>query len=181
MDHDISLPAPTTFVPTVAEELRRGGWLIVDLPGGLMLSVLRASGAPFRGERFFRDFAPFVVETATLDTQVAYQPGLLAGSLNLRYEAAELLVAEFGRGAPTGVRATIGTAATYVQIIWAHARTTGDFPLRGYYTWTADAGPDGHLVVGVFGRDRPIVVGPHPKSGAGIGVMPLLVPDDRPE
>ena len=167
---------PADFTPESAATLRRSGWMLVEVPAGLTLAELRQQGAPFRGGRYFRDFAPNVIETPTAAHSAAYQPGFLTGSLNRRFEECEELVAEFGRSVPTGCRAIIGQAAAYVEILWRHALATGEFPLAGGYTWASDQYPDGHLVVGVFGRDRPIVVGPHPKSGRGIGVMPLIVP-----
>ncbi len=169
-------PNRTTFAPGVAENLRRGGWTIVEIPAGLTLALLRDRGAPFRGDRYFKEFAAGVIETPTRAGSIAYQPAFLRGSLNCRYEECEDLIADFNRSAPRGCQAVIGSAAMYVQILWYHARTTGEFPLVGGYTWTSDRYAEGHLVVGVFGRERPIVVGPHPKSGRGIGVMPLIAP-----
>ncbi len=165
-----------TFAPDLAENLRRGGWTIVEIPAGLTLALLREQGAPFRGDRYFKEFASSVIETPTRSGSIAYQPAFLRGSLNCRYEECEDLIASFNRSAPRGCQAIIGSAAVYVQILWYHARTTGEFPLVGGYTWASDRYAEGHLVVGVFGRERPIVVGPHPKSGRGIGVMPLIVP-----
>ena len=173
--------ATPTFEPSVARDLRRGGWTIARIPAGLTLEVLRSRGAPFRGDRFFRDFGPTVVETPTIRTEIAYQAGLLPGAMNLQFEQAEASLAEFGRGAPLGVRVAIGSAATYVRLIWDHHERAGEFPLLGFYTWTTDVGPDGHIIVGVFGKLRPIVVAPHPKSGAGVGVMPLLFPRALPD
>lgn len=165
------------FNPEVAEILRRNGWTLVDVPAGLTLTELQRRGAPFRGTRYFRDFAPCVVETPTIAHSVAYQPGFLPNTLNRPFDECADLVAEFGRSVPSGCRAIVGQAAVYVEILWRHALVTGEFPLTGGYTWTSDQYPAGHLVVGVFGRERPIVVGPHPKSGRGIGVMPLIVLD----
>lgn len=165
-----------SFVPDVAETLRRNGWTLVDVPAGLTLAELHRRGAPFRGTRYFREFAPGVVESPTIAQSVAYQPGFLPGTLNRRFDECARLVAEFGRTVPGGCHAIIGQAATYVEILWRHALATGEFPLAGGYTWASDEYADGHLVVGIFGRERPIVVGPHPESGRGIGVMPLIVP-----
>ncbi len=167
---------PAVFSPQVAEILRRSGWIIIEIPSGLTLPLLRERGAPFRGDRYFREFAADVVETPTRAGSVAYQPAFLNGSLNRRYEECEELVASFDRSVPTGCQAIIGRAAVYVEVLWRHFQATGEFPLAGGYTWTSDRYSEGHLVVGVFGRERPIVVGPHPKSGRGIGVMPLIVP-----
>ncbi|MGH2461436.1 MAG: hypothetical protein ACRDIY_21480 [Chloroflexota bacterium] len=171
------MTTPTAFSPEVAGALRRNGWTLVDVPAGLTLAELQRQGAPFRGTRYFRDVAPSVVETPTIAQSIAYQPDFLPGSLNRPFDECAGLVAEFGRSVPVGCRAIIGQAAMYVDLIWRHAITTGAFPLSGGYTWTSDQYPDGHLVIGVFGRERPIIVGPHPKSGRGIGVMPLIITD----
>lgn len=156
--------------------LRRNGWTIVEVPAGLTLGVLRGKGAPFRGDRYFRQFAQNVVETPTVASAVAYQPGFLPNSLNLRFDAAVALVEEFDRTIPSEARATLGSAATYVYLFWEEAKRTGTFPIAGYYTWTSDVSPEGNLIVGIFGHDRPILVAPHAKSGAGVGVMPVLLP-----
>lgn len=172
---------PETFTPRLAETLQRSGWIIAEIEAGLTLAVLRQQGAPFRGERYFHDFAGDVVETPTRAQTVAYRPALLASSMNRRYEECAELMAAVNASAPEGCRALIAPAAVYVALLWRHQQTTGGFPLAGTYTWTSNTWtpsqyPDGHLVVGIFGRDRPIVVGPHPKSGRGIGVMPVVVP-----
>lgn len=167
---------PLAFSLVVEARLRQDGWLFTDIPAGLTLGVLRGLGAPFRGERYFREFAPEVFETPTIASAVAYQPGFLPGSLNALHGDAVRLVEDFDRIVPAGSRAILASAATYVHILWQHAQRTGDFPILGYYTWTSDVSPAGHLVVGVFGREHPIIVAPHAASGAGVGVMPLLFP-----
>jgi len=167
---------PLAFSATVATALEQEGWLFANIPAGLTLGSLRGMGAPFRGERYFREFAPGVFEVPILASAVAYQPAFLPGSLNLGHERAMDLVEEFGRIVPPGVEATIGSAAGYVYVLWQHAQRTGTFPIGGYFTWTSDTSPAGHLVVGVFGSDRPIIVAPHAARGAGVGVMPLLFP-----
>ncbi|HVC35189.1 MAG TPA: hypothetical protein VNL16_16875 [Chloroflexota bacterium] len=172
----MSTPASREFAPDTAADLRRSGWTIVEIPAGLTLALLRQHGAPFRGDRYFRDLAARVVEAPTRTQSVAYRPAILPGSLNRRYDECEELLAGFNRSVPVGCRAIIGQAAVYVQILWCHCQATGEFPLAGGYTWASETYPEGHLVVGVFGRERPLVVGPHPKSGRGIGVMPLIVP-----
>jgi hypothetical protein len=167
---------PIEFAADVDAGLRTDGWTIVELPAGLTLGVLRGLGAPFRGERYFREFAPEVIEVPTIATAIAYQPGFLPGSLNLVFDVAARLVEDFDRLVPRGSHAALASAATYVYLLWQHARQTGVFPMAGYFTWTSDVSPAGHLVVGVFGRDRPLIVAPHAKSGVGIGVLPVLVP-----
>jgi hypothetical protein len=169
-------PSGIAFTPEAAAILRRSGWTVLGLPGGLTLSALRQQGAPFRGERYFTAFAPGVIETPTVAREIAYQPGVLRGSVNRRYAECLALVEEFNRTIPAGCWATIGSAAAYVYILWQHAQASGAFPLAGLYTWTSDVCPEGHLIVGVFGRQRPLVVAPHAKSGSGVGVMPLVVP-----
>ena len=56
--------------------------------------------------------------------------------------------------------ALIVSAATYVYLLSHHPGGQGTFPNPGYYTWTSDRYRETHLVVGVFGRERPIVVAP---------------------
>ena len=167
------------FAPETAANLRQSGWRILQLPAELTLATLRQQGAPFRSDRYFKEFAGEVVETPTPACSIAYQPALLAGSLNLRYEACEELIAEFNRSAPAACRAVIGQAAACVYVVNRHHEDTGSFPLAGAYCWTSDHYRDTHLVVGVFGRERPIIVAPLPeKQGRGVGVMPLIVPID---
>jgi hypothetical protein len=170
------LGQPIAFSADAEAALRSDGWTIVEVPAGLTLGVLRGLGAPFRGERYFREFALDVVEVPTIATAAAYKPGFLPGSLNLVFDAAARLVEEFDRVVPRGSQVALASAATYVHLLWQHARRTGGFPIAGYFTWTSDVSPAGHLVVGVFGRDRPLVVAPHAQSGAGVGVLPVLVP-----
>jgi hypothetical protein len=178
----MSVPEPSpppTFAPEAAARLALNGWASYDLPSGLTLATLREQGAPFRGERFFHQFAAQVVETPTTARQVAFRPAWLAGSRNRPFADGAALVEAFGQTAPPGTRAIVGTAATYVWLFWQWLRSGRPFPLAGAYTWTSDQYPEGHLIVGWFGQDRPIVVAPHPKFGAGIGVSPLLVPAFR--
>ncbi len=170
-------PPAGAFAPEAAAIIERNGWRILNLPAGLTLATLRQQGAPFRSDRYFKEFAGEVVETPRPACSIAYQPALLAGSLNLRYEACEGLIAEFNRSVPAGCHAVIGQAAAYVYVIDRHYTDTGSFPLAGAYCWTSDQYRETHLVVGVFGRERPIIVAPLPeKQGRGVGVMPLIVP-----
>ena len=157
--------------------LERNGWTVVEVPDGLTLEVLRRMGAPFRGSRYFDRFAGEVAEGPTSPGPIAVNWGILEGTLNRRYEECESLVAEFGRTLPDGCEAMIGSAATYVYLIGRHRADLGTFPLAGYYTWACDRYRDTNLVVGVFGRKRPIVVAPlSEKQGKGVGVMPLIAP-----
>ncbi len=165
------------FSEPTAATLERNGWSVVDLPEGLTLETLRRQGAPFRGSRYFDRFAGEVAETPTTGGQIAVNWGILEGTLNRIYEDCEGLLAEFGRTLPDGCEATIGTAATYVYLIGHYRADKGVFPIAGRYTWTRDRYRDTHLVAGVFGRERPIVVAPlSEKQGKGVGVMPLIVP-----
>ena len=165
------------FSEGTAAILERNWWSVVELPEGLTLEVLRRKGAPFRGSRYFERFAGEVVETPTIEGHVAVNWGILQGTLNRRYEDCESLLAEFGRTLPDGCEALIGSAATYVYLLSHHRAAKGTFPIPGYYTWTSDRYRETQLVVGVFGRERPIVVAPlSEKQGKGVGVMPLIVP-----
>lgn len=165
-----------SFSPDASETLRFNGWTIVDVPAELTLAALRRQGAPFRGQRYFREFAADVVEVPTIAHALAYQPSFLEGSLNRSYAECDALVERFNQGMPPGCRATIGSAATYVYVLWEHGRRTRVFPLVSRFTWSTDVCRDGHLIVGVFGGERPLVVAPHATSGAGVGLMPLIVP-----
>ena len=165
------------FSENTTTTLERNGWSVVELSHGLTLEVLRQQDAPFRGDRYFREFAGEVAETPTSAGSIAVYPGILEGTLNRRYEDCERLLGEFGRALPDGCMALIGSAATYVYLLSCHRAAKGTFPIPGYYTWTCDRYRDTHLVIGVFGRERPIVVAPlSEKQGKGVGVMPLIVP-----
>ena len=165
------------FSENTTTTLERNGWSVVELPEGLTLEVLRRKGAPFRGSRYFERFAGEVAETPTSEGSIAVYSGILEGTLNRRYEDCERLLVDFGRTLPDGCEALIGSAATYVYLLSHHRAAKGTFPIPGYYTWTSDRYRETHLVVGVFGRERPIVVAPlSEKQGKGVGVMPLIVP-----
>lgn len=157
--------------------LERSGWSVVELPAGLTLSTLRQQGAPFRGDRYFKEFAGDVAEKPTSAGPIAFYSGILEGTLNRLYEECERQLADFGQTLPDGCRALIGSAATYVHVLGRHQEDSGMFPIAGYYTWTSDRYRDTHLIVGVFGRERPIVVAPLSEGqGSGVGVMPLIAP-----
>ncbi|HLI26110.1 MAG TPA: hypothetical protein VKZ60_03515 [Chloroflexota bacterium] len=172
---DVALP---TFAPTVRAALAADGWLFAELPGGLTLEGLRASGAPFKGERYFTRFAHETVEYATVAAQVAYRPALLPGTLGLRFEDALARVARLTDHLPAGVVATAAPAAAYVWLFEAHYARYGAYPFVQCYTWAVDCYQQrAHLVVGVFGRHRPLLVAPHTEGyGAGVGLWPLLLP-----
>jgi hypothetical protein len=78
---------------------------------------------------------------------------------------------------PSGAEAVIAPAALYVHILMEHFRQRGEWLLQGSYTWAADRDGGKHLAVGVFGRQRPLIVSPIPEAtGRGIGAMPVIVP-----
>ena len=69
-------------------------------------------------------------------------------------------------------------AAAYVWLFEAHYARYGAYPFVQCYTWAVDCYQQrAHLVVGVFGRHRPLLVAPHTEGyGAGVGLWPLLLP-----
>ncbi|HWP28517.1 MAG TPA: hypothetical protein VNM50_03165, partial [Chloroflexota bacterium] len=158
--------------------LQAAGWRCVRLPPGLTLARLHAAGAPFKGARYFEVQARQTVEYTTVDTDLAYPPGLLPGSYNLPFEAAEQLVAQLAPQLPPGTAATIAPAAAYVWLLEHHRCATGSYPFTQRYTWAVDRYQErAHLAVGVFGQHRPLLVVPLPEGrGAGVGVWPVVVP-----
>jgi hypothetical protein len=156
------------------------GWHILHAPAGLTLAALRATGAPFKSDRYFERFAAVTDEARVAGGDVAYRPGLMPQSLNQTHQRAEALLGDLQPQLPRGVVARIAPAAVYVWLLVEHHRLHGEWLLDGQYTWAADhaGGASGtHLVVGVFGRDRPLVVSPLPEgTGRGVGVMPIVLP-----
>jgi hypothetical protein len=153
------------------------GWRIIAAPAGLTLEGMRAAGAPFKGSKYFQSQASQTQAVVFTGGDVAYRPGLLPGSLNRTYQEAEELVAQLRPRMPAGVEPAIGPAALYVWLLVEHHRQQGEWLLSGCYTWAADRAGDAHLAVGVFGRQRPLLVSPIPEgSGRGIGVLPLILP-----
>jgi hypothetical protein len=169
---------PTVFTAADRGALGDAGWLLARLPAGLTLAGLRAAGAPFKGTRYFERHAAATREQSTMATDLAYRPALLPGSLNLTYAATEALVAELTAALPPSLAATIAPAAAYVWLFEHHRATHGVYPFAQRYTWAADEyQDDAHLVLGVFGQQRPLVVAPQVEGhGAGVGVWPLVVP-----
>jgi hypothetical protein len=170
--------ADTAFAASDRATLAATGWLLVRLPAGLTLAGLRADGAPFKGTRYFDRHAAETREQTTIAVDVAYRPALLPGSLGLTYEATEALVEKLAAELPPELAATIAPAAAYVWLFEHHHAAQGAYPFAQRYTWATDRYQDrAHLVVGVFGQQRPLLVAPQVEGrGAGVGVWPLVVP-----
>jgi hypothetical protein len=165
------------FAPETAQALRDQGWRFLDVPPGVTLGGLRAAGAPFKGSKYFDLQAGATTELPVAGGDVAYRPGLLPNSLNRQFEDVAVSVAGLRALLPAGAGATIGPAALYVWLLVEHHRRHGEWLLRQCFTWAADRSGGTHLAVGVFGRDRPLIVSPVPElNGQGLGVMPLIVP-----
>ncbi len=158
--------------------LAGAGWLVASLPAGLTLAGLRAAGAPFKGDRYFARHAAATREQTTIAVEVAYRPALLPGSLGLTYDDAEALMARLAAELAPALVATIAPAAAYVWLFEHHRAAHDAYPFTQRYTWAADRYQErAHLVVGVFGRQRPLLVAPQVEGrGAGVGVWPLVVP-----
>ncbi len=168
----------TPFARDAACQLEADGWLLVALPGGLTLAGLRAAGAPFKGTRYFDVHARDTAERTTLPLAAAYKPALLPGTYNLSFDEAAARVAALSDDLPSGAVACIAPAAAYVWLFQHHKDVFGAYPFVQRYTWAADRYQGRtHLVVGVFGRERPLLVAPLTEGrGAGVGVWPLVVP-----
>jgi hypothetical protein len=172
-------PAPDATLPAAERSaLEAAGWLVVRLPAGLTLAGLRAGGAPFKGTRYFDRHAPYTREHTTIAVDVAYRPALLPGSLGLTHDAAEVLLAQLSADLPPSLAATIAPAAAYAWLLEHHRATHGAYPFAQLYTWAADRYQErAHLVLGVFGQQRPLLVAPQVEGrGSGVGVWPLVVP-----
>lgn len=192
---------PRRFTPPAQDALLAQGWRLLHAPAGLTLAMLRAAGAPFKGNRYFDVHAAQTEELSVPARDVAYRPGLMPNSLNQTFDQGKHLTRALAPLLPAGMEATIAPAALYVWILYEHFRQHGEWPLRQCYTWAADRSrvhavstaedasgrlqPGGtsasagyvHLAVGVFGQQRPLLVSPIPEpSGRGLGVMPILVP-----
>jgi hypothetical protein len=153
------------------------GWRLRDVPADVTLAALRDAGAPFKGSKYFDQQARATDEVPVQAGEIAYRAGLMPGSLNQTYAACERLVAGLVSLLPAGTRPEIGAAALYVWLFVEHHGEHGAWPIAGCYTWAADRSSTGRLAVGIFGRERPLVVSPIPEAtGRGIGVMPVIVP-----
>jgi hypothetical protein len=181
------------FSPEVRESLLAQGWRLSELPGDVTLEALRQAGAPFKGDKFFREHAFRLQAAATSPTEVAFRPGLMPQSLNGTTSEIDHLLLRLDGMLPSGARAGLGAAASYVWLLQEHHKSTGEWLLKSCFTMTLDrvgdavapVGPAGELavgtgvpvVVGVFGGERPILVSPLPEGrGRGVGLMPLVVP-----
>jgi hypothetical protein len=165
------------FGPATEAALRAQGWRLTRAPAGITLAGLRAAGAPFKSSKYFDQQAAATVEAAVAGGDVAYRPGLLPGSLNEPHAALPGRLAALQPLLPPGAVAGVGPAALYVWLLVDHHAREGEWPLRQCFTWTADASGETHLAVGVFGRERPLIVSPIPEaSGRGLGLMPLIFP-----
>ena len=158
--------------------LERGGWSVVTVPDGLSLARLRQEGAPFKGTKYFDRFDG---AAEAPPGEVAYQgalDSLLPESLNQPFERGRAaMMARLGGTLPAATRLVVGSATTYCWLLLDHHRRTGEWLLAGRYTWTADLAGGMRVAVGVFGRERPLLVSPIPEGqGRGIGIMPLVEP-----
>jgi hypothetical protein len=172
---------PARFAPGTREALVGQGWRLATVPEGLTLAGVRALGAPFKGERFFREQAEWAREVAFPGGEVAYRPGLMPGSVGLPYGGLDGLLAQLGGLLPPGSRAAVASAAAYAWLLADHHARTGEWLLAQCFTWCADGygPPEGgvHLVLGAMGGARPLLVAPLPEgSGRGVGLLPLVVP-----
>lgn len=180
-ERGVSADAPVDavrFAPEDAATLAGAGWTLVRLPAGLTLAGLRASGAPFKGLRYFAEHAPHTAERTTVATDLAYKPALLPGSFNRPFEVAAEMLDEMAAHLPPGVVASIAPAAAYVWLLERHRAATGAYPYEGRYAWAVDEYQGrARLVVGVFGRQQPLILAPLVEGrGGGVGVWPLVVP-----
>ena len=179
------------FHPETREALLEQGWRLIELPADLSLEALRRAGAPFKGDKFFREYAPDTVETRYpphTPSEAAYRPGLMPHSLNQEFETDRLLL-RLDDLLPPGARSGIASAAAYVWLFTEHHRRTGEWLLTNCFTFTMDRHHPERgtqpqtgvpIVVGVFGGARPILVSPLPEGrGRGVGLMPLILPASR--
>ena len=157
--------------------LEQRGWQVAEAPGGLTLAALRDAGAPFKGSKYFDRQAALTEEIAFPGGEVACRSGLIPESLGPTIEEAERLVAQLSPNLPPGTRPIVGPAALYVWLLVHDYQQRGEWLLQQCFTWAADQSGTTHLIVGVFGQQRPLLVSPLPEGlGRGVGVMPLLVP-----
>ena len=165
------------FDPQTAAALRGQGWRLAHAPSGITLAGMRAAGAPFKGDKYFRLQAAATAERTVEGGDVAYRPGLLPGSLNQPHAAVPALLDRLRPLLPPGAGPLLAPAALYVWLLVDHHAREGEWLLRQCFTWAADPSGATHLSVGVFGQGRPLIVSPVPElTGRGIGVMPLIVP-----
>ncbi len=169
------------FSTATREALVGQGWRLAEAPDGLTLARMRELGAPFKGEKFFREQAALVREVEGLGGQLAYRPGLMPESAGQPYGEMTGLLARLDGLLPEGSRATVGSAAMYAWLLVDHHGRTGEWLLPQCFTWCVDEyGPPEqsvHLVLGAMGQKRPLLVAPLPEgTGRGVGLLPLVVP-----
>jgi hypothetical protein len=171
----------TRFDAKAREALLDTGWHLADSPSGLTLEGLRRSGAPFKSAKYFEQHASLTLEAVFPGGDIAYRPGLMPESLNQPYDRCLAHLARLIPLLPAGAQPVVAPAALYVWLFDDHSRRTGEWLLQKCFTWTADQCRLGnmstHLVVGLFGGQRPLVVSPLPEGrGRGVGLMPVVVP-----
>jgi hypothetical protein len=168
------------FTKDACDHLASAGWRFATVPAGLTLAGLRAAGAPFKGAKYFDQQANETHELSVEPAVIAYAPGLPAETLNQSFDRCLELFLAPPSELPPHVRPTIQPAALYAWLLWEHARHHGEWLLQGRYTWCADRSGTTHLALGVFGRERPLLVTPIPEGhGRGLGAWPILVPAGR--
>ena len=162
------------FSEATREALDAQGWRRIDLPGDLTLAALHAAGAPFKGDKVTG--RPGLAEHPLPACEVAYRPGLMPGSPNLPRAALGALLESLRPRLPAGVQPVIASAAAYGWLLIEQHRTRNEWLLSRVLTWTADDLGGTPLAIGVFGGG--LLVSPLPEGrGAGVGLLPLLVPD----
>lgn len=168
------------FLPATRDALAAQGWRLATLPPGLSLQSLRDSGAPFKGDRFFRDQAPLARHEPYEPGDIAYRPGLMPGSLESRVPDLADLLRRVDALLPEGAAPCVAPAAPYVWLLLDHHARTGEWLLTRCFTWTADRwgpGDSTRLVAGVMSGARPLLISPLPEGhGRGVGLLPLIVP-----
>ena len=161
------------FSEATREALDAQGWRRTELPGGLRLASLHAAGVRFKGDKV--SGCAGLVELPLEATEVAYRPGLMPGSPNLPVSALDRLLVELRTRLPAGVDPVVGSAAAYGWLLVEHHARHGEWLLARVFTWTADDLGGTPLAIGVFGGG--LIVSPLPEGrGAGVGLLPLLVP-----
>ena len=161
------------FSEETREALERQGWRRAELPGGLTLAALREAGVSFRGDKV--SGRGELTERPMAACDVAYRPGLMPGSPNVPFEGLSGLLDELRPRLPDGIEPVIGSAAAYGWLLTEHQRLHGEWLLSRTLTWTADDLGGTHIAIGVFGGG--LLVSPLPEGrGAGVGLLPLLIP-----
>jgi hypothetical protein len=167
---------PPTFSSETRDLLLSAGWRLLTLPPDLTLLDLKASGAPFKGDKYFIQHHAETAEARFPGGDVAYRPGLMPDSLSRPYADTAGLLQRLQPLLPSGATGVVGSAAAYAWLLVEHYRAHGDWLLPQCFTWCADTHRETHLVLGCFGRERPLMLSPLPEgTGRGVGLMPLIV------